>query len=455
MVSIVSAFTKAFGNTPSTSSRVNGNKRGRTPGGPLPNKHVPNAREYYPLSTPTAGTALSSNEFPQNRDLPKLFQPLTIRGVTFKNRLWVAPMCQYSSVNGIMTDWHLVHLGSFAIHGVGSICVEASAVVPEGRISPEDNGIWSDEHIPQLKRVVDFVHAQGTIIGIQLAHSGRKGSTRAPWVQVDLSGNNKTHESSVATFEEGGWPDQVFAPSDIPFSDAHAKPKALTEQQIIQIEEAFAQAARRAKQAGFDFVEIHGAHGYLIHSFLSPLSNNRTDQYGGSFQNRTRMALNIAKRIRAEVGDSFPVFFRLSGTDWAEFPEEDDTTGEWKQWGVTQSSQLVRRLKEQAGVDLVDVSSGGLWHQQKIPTGPSYQVPLAEYIKQRNPDVLIGTVGLITDGQQAEDILQEGYADVVRAAREFLRNTDFVLNSATKLGVAVKPANQYESAWLRMFSKKI
>ena len=177
-----------------------------------------------------------------------------------------------------------------------------------------------------------------------------------------------------------------------------------------------------------NFVEIHGAHGYLIHNFLSPLSNNRTDQYGGSFQNRIRIALNIAKRIRAEVGESFLIFFRLSGTDWADFPEEDESTGEWKQWGVKQSSQLVRLLKEEAGVDLVDVSSGGLWSQQKIPIGPGYQVPLAEYIKQRNPDVLISSVGSITDGQQAEDILQKGQADVVRAAREFLRNKDFVLN---------------------------
>ncbi|KAF8333962.1 FMN-linked oxidoreductase [Cantharellus anzutake] len=444
----MSSSVSAFDESPSESSEfppVDENKRFRAPSGPLPNKHVPNANEYYPLSEPAPGTALPAEEYPENKNLPKLFQPLTIRGVTFKNRLWVAPMCQFSSVDGLMTDWHLVHLGSFATHGAGSICVEATAVVPEGRISPEDNGIWSDKHIPQLKRVVDFVHAQGTTIGIQLAHAGRK---------ANLRGHDRMPEDSVATPEEGGWPDEVVAPSAIPFKAVYPKPKALTETKINDIEEAFVAAARRAKQAGFDFVEIHGAHGYLIHEFLSPLSNTRTDKYGGSFENRIRIALNVAKRVRAEVGESYPIFYRISGNDWAEGPEKDESSGEWKQWGVDQSSQLVRLLKDESGVDLVDVSSGGLWARQKIPVGPGYQVPLAESIKKHNPDVLIGSVGLITDGKQAEEILQKGQADVIRVAREFLRNPDFALKSAMQLGVAAKPVNQYERAWTRMLQRK-
>ncbi|KAF8333982.1 FMN-linked oxidoreductase [Cantharellus anzutake] len=434
---------------------VDGNDRFRAPGGLLPNKHVPNANEYYPLSEPAPGTALPVDEYPQNKDLPILFQPLTIRGVTFKNRLWVAPMCVYSAVNGLMTDWHLVHLGSFAIQGTGNVGVEATAVTAEGRTCPEDPGIWSDEHIPQLKRVVDFVHAQGTTIGIQLAHAGRKASTRAPWAQEDIHREDRNPKSHVATSEEGGWPDQVFAPSTIQFIPMYPKPKALTQEQIEEIVEAFGVAARRAKQAGFDYVEIHAAHGYLIHEFFSPLANVRTDKYGGSFENRVRIGLDIAKRVRAEVGESYPVFYRISGTDWAEGPEKDESSGEWRQWGVEQSSQLTRLLKDQAGVDLVDISSGGLWIGQKIPIKPNYQIPLSEYIKKQNPDVLIGGVGLITNGKQAEEILQKGQADVIRAGREYLRNPALTLHSAMQLGVVAKPANQYEYAWTRMVHPNI
>ncbi|KAF8337982.1 FMN-linked oxidoreductase [Cantharellus anzutake] len=433
---------------------VGRDRRFRTVIGPYLNKYAPNAKEYYPVSEPPPGTPLPADKHPENKDLPKLFQPLTIRGVTFKNRLWVSPMCQYSSIDGLMTDWHLVHLGSFAIHGAGSICVEATAVVPEGRTTPVDNGIWSDKHIPQLKRVTDFVHAQGTTIGIQLAHAGRKASTRAPWAQKSSGGGNSMFGSSVATPEEGGWPENVVAPSAIRYKDAYPKPKALTERQINNIEDAFTAAARRAKQAGFDFVEIHGAHGYLINEFLSPLSNVRTDEYGGSFENRVRIALDIAKRVRAEVGESYPVFYRISGNDWAEGPERDESSGEWRQWGVEQTSQLVRLLKDESGVDLAHISSGGLWAQQRMTVAPGFQVPLAESVKKHNPDVLIGSVGMITDGKQAEGILQKGQADVIRAAREFLRNTDFALHSAMQLGVAVKPVNQYELAWVGMMHQK-
>jgi len=420
----------------------------------LTNTRVPGAREFYPLSVPAIGTPLPAEEgWPQNKELPKLFQPLKIRDVTFKNRIWASPMCQYSAVDGAVTDWHLVHIGSLATRGAGAICMEAAAVVPEGRITPEDLGIWSDDHIPGLKRIVDFAHAQGTMIGIQIAHSGRKGSTRAPWVSTDLLGV-KLGDAAAAK-DEGGWPDEVYGPSEIPFALGYPVPKATTLDQINELEEAFAAAVKRAGAAGFDFLEIHGAHGYLIHSFVSPLSNHRNDEYGGSLENRLRLPLRIAKRVRKEWGESKPAFFRLSGTDWAEGPEKDESSGEWRQWGVEQSAILSRRLASEAGFDLIDVSSGGNWAAQKIKVGPSYQAPLAEYIKKAVPEVLVGTVGLITEPKQAEQLLQDGKADVVFLARELLRNADFPLKAAHELGVVVKPANQYEMAWTRMLSHRL
>lgn len=423
------------------------------PGGELPNKEVPGAKEYYPLSEPAIGSALDSSDWPRNKNLPKLFQPVKLRDVTFKNRIWVSPMCQYSSPNGLTTDWHLVHIGGFATRGSGAICMEASAVVPEGRITPQDNGIWSDEHIPGLKRIVDFAHAHGTTIGIQLAHAGRKSSTRAPWAYADLHGKHRSKTGSdVATVEELGWPEEVYAPSAIPFSDSYPKPKALTEEGITRIIDAFEAAVKRAKTAGFDFIDIHGAHGYLIHSFLSPLSNTRTDSYGGSLENRLRFPLEIAKRARAAWGEDKPIFFRLSGTDWAEGPEKDEQ-GEWKQWGIEQSAELSRRLVAEAGVDLIDVSSGGLWQKQKIVLAPGYQTHLSDYIKKNVPNVLVSAVGLITEPKQAEEILQEGKSDVVFLARELLRDVDFPLKAAEELGVVARPAVQYERAWTRLFKE--
>jgi len=265
-------------------------------------------------------------------------------------------------------------------------------------------------------------------------------------VQYDVTNKSRV-ESQVATELEGGWPNGVVGPSDIPFSPNYPKPRPLTESELDNLEEAYAATVRRCKIIGFDFIEIHGAHGYLLHSFNSPLSNNRTDQYGGSLENRLRFPLQIARRVRKEWGDK-PLFYRISASDWAEGPEKNDK-GEWVQWGVEQSIILSRELQN-IGIDLIDVSSGGVWAAQKIKVGPGYQVHFAEQIKAALPSLLIGTVGLITDPHQAEGYLQEGKADVVRLARELLRHVDWPLYAAQELGVAVKPANQYERAWSRL-----
>ncbi|CAE7204298.1 unnamed protein product, partial [Rhizoctonia solani] len=242
------------------------------------NVPAPGANAYYPLNDPPIGTPLSEEEYPQNKDIPKLFQPLTIRGVEFKNRIWVSPMCLYSAADGYMTDWHLVHLGAFAIRGAGTIMLESTAISPEGRITPECPGIWSDSHIAPMKRIVDFIHGQGTTVGIQLAHAGRKASILAPYVfDRRRKAGGEGSESEVARVEEGGWPDEVVGPSDVPFSENLAKPQALTKEGIERLLKAYVDAIERCKKIGFDFVEIHGAHGYLIHSFYSPISNKRTD----------------------------------------------------------------------------------------------------------------------------------------------------------------------------------
>jgi len=413
------------------------------------NDAVVGADQYYPLNEPLIGTAYPSTVYPRNASLPILFQPLKIRSVEFKNRIWVAPMCQYSSDNGHATDWHLVHIGGFATRGAGAIIIEATAVVPEGRISPEDAGLWTDSQIAPLKRIVEFAHAQGCTIGIQLAHAGRKASTYAPWVESRRIADNSVSNTEVASAEENGWPDNVVGPSDVPFNDDYPKPKPLTKEGIQKVVDAFAAATERCKTIGFDFIEIHGAHGYLISSFVSPLSNKRTDDYGGSLENRIRLPLEVAKKVREVWGEEKPLFFRVSAVDWAEGPEKD-ASGEWKQWGIEQSTILSAELQKVAGIDLIDVSSGGNWAAQKIPIGPGYQVPFAEHIKKALPNLHVGTVGLITDPHQAEGYLKDGKADVVLLARELLRHVDWPLYAAQQLGVAVKPADQYERAWSRM-----
>jgi 2,4-dienoyl-CoA reductase-like NADH-dependent reductase (Old Yellow Enzyme family) len=346
-----------------------------------------------------------------------LFSPFQLRSVEFANRIGVSPMCQYSCEDGFATDWHLVHLGSRAQGGAGLVIVEASAVVPEGRISSGDLGIWRDEHIPALERIASFLHSQGSRVGIQLAHAGRKGSMSVPFAGERLLAP-----------AEGGW--QPVGPSALAFSPDYAVPQALDQAGIDAVVEAFGQAAQRALRAGFDLVEIHAAHGYLLHQFLSPLANQRTDAYGGSFENRTRLALEVVDAVRAEWPAHLPLFVRLSATDWAEGG-----------WNVDESVQLARLLKEH-GVDLVDASSGGQVPNAKIPVGPGFQVEFAARIR-REAGVATAAVGLITDPAQANAVIAEGEADLVLLGRELLRDPYWPVHAAAALGVTDSWPVQY------------
>ena len=350
-----------------------------------------------------------------------LFTPLTIRGVTFRNRVAVSPMCQYSSEDGFANDWHLVHLGSRAAGGAGLVIMEASAVEARGRISPQDQGIWKDDHIAFLARIAAFVRQQSAVAAIQLAHAGRKASTRRPWDGPGL-----------VPLDIGGW--QPVAPSALPFQPGDPAPAELSRAEIAGLAEAFAAAARRALAAGFQVVELHFAHGYLVHEFLSPLSNRRTDEYGGSFDNRIRFALETARAVRAVWPDSLPLLVRISASDWVEGG-----------WDIGESVELARRLHA-LGVDLIDCSSGGLAPQQKIPLGPGYQVPFAARIRQE-AEVPTAAVGMITTPQQADEIVRTGKADLVLLAREFLRDPYFPLHAAKALGEAVQPPVQYGRAF--------
>ena len=352
--------------------------------------------------------------------MSKLFSPITIKNIQFKNRIVVSPMCQYSSVDGFATDWHLVHLGSRAVGGAGLIITEATGVSPEGRISSEDLGIWKDEHIEKLAQITAFISAQGCVPGVQLAHAGRKASTHVPW-----KGRAEVPQS------EGGW--QTVAPSAIPFSDTYPKPVALDQAGIEKIVSDFTAAAKRALQAGFKVIEIHAAHGYLVHQFLSPLSNHRTDEYGGSFENRIRLLLRIIEGVRTVWPGDLPLFTRISATDWAEGG-----------WNADDAVQLAHILKEK-GIDLIDVSSGGLAVNQQISVGPAYQLPFASRIK-RETGILTGTVGMITSSTQAETILVNGDADMIIMAREILRNPYFPLEAARDLKEGIAWPVQYERA---------
>jgi len=338
-----------------------------------------------------------------------------------RNRVAVSPMCQYSSDDGFANDWHLVHLGSRAAGGAGLVMVEASAVEARGRISPSDMGIWKDEHVAFLARIASFVERQGAAAGIQIAHAGRKASTRRPW-----------EGSGVVREEEGGW--RAIAPSAIPFHPGDPAPEELTKVEIARVVEAFAAAARRALQAGFQVLEIHAAHGYLIHEFLSPLSNRRGDEYGGDFEKRIRMALEVIEAVRREWPNHLPLFLRISATDWVQGG-----------WDIGDAVKLARSVRE-LGVDLIDCSSGGLAPQQQVPLAPGYQVPFAARIR-REANIMTGAVGLITTPQQAEDIVGSGQADLVLLAREFLRDPYFPLHAAKALGAEVKPPVQYLRAF--------
>ncbi|WP_345752327.1 NADH:flavin oxidoreductase/NADH oxidase [Microbacterium rhizophilus] len=336
-----------------------------------------------------------------------LFTPLTLRDVTTRNRLWVAPMCQYSAEDGMPNDWHHVHLAQFASGGAGLVVAEATAVVPEGRISPQDTGIWDDAHRDAWRRIVDAIHARGALAGIQLAHAGRKASTWSPF-----SGRR----GSVAE-AEGGW--TTVAPSPIAY-DGFAAPVALDADGIAAVVDAFRAAARRALDAGFDALEVHAAHGYLLHQFLSPLSNERADAWGGSIENRARLVLDVVRAVRAEAGEGVPVLVRFSASDAAPGGLEPDDVARVSRWAVD------------AGADLIDVSSAGLVAHQQLTVGPGYQVPFAARIREAG--VPAAAVGIITTGAQAEAILREGSADAVFAAREWLRDPHFGLRAATELG---------------------
>ncbi len=351
-------------------------------------------------------------------EIPNLFCPYALGSLTIPNRIVVSPMCQYSSPDGFATDWHLVHLGSRAVGGAGLIIVEATAVTPEGRITPADLGIWKDEHIPKLKQIVDFAHSQGAYIGIQLAHAGRKASMAVPWEQERL-----------IPPQEGGWTD-VLAPSAIPFSDLYAKPVALDKAGVRRILESFGAAAARTVKAGFDAVEVHSAHGYLLHSFLSPLSNKREDEYGGVFENRIRLLTEVVDAIRAELPDRAPLIVRISATDWADGG-----------WDIEQSVALAKVLKTRQ-VDLMDISSGALVPNVKIPAGPGFQTPFAERIR-RETGMPTGAVGLITGPAQADQIIRTGQADLVLIAREFLRDPYWPLQAATELHQRISWPKQY------------
>jgi 2,4-dienoyl-CoA reductase-like NADH-dependent reductase (Old Yellow Enzyme family) len=339
--------------------------------------------------------------------MSKLFTPLQIGDIIFSNRIVVSPMCQYSAHDGMSSDWHLVHLGSRAVGGAGLIFTEATAVSPEGRISPQDLGIWKDEHIEGLRRIVKFVRAQGSEIGIQLAHAGRKASVREPWRGGALVG-----------VSEGGW--NIVAPSPVAFGDGFGLPAGMTADDIRKVVTDFGAAARRAMLSGFKVIEIHAAHGYLVHQFLSPLSNHRKDEYGGSFENRIRLLLEVVGAVRGHWPLGYPLFVRISATDWAE--------GGWSPDEAVRLAGLLKELE----VDVIDCSSGGLVPYQQIPVGPGYQVSFSQRIREAT-GMLTGAVGIITDAVQAESILVTGQADLVFMARQLLRDPYFPLHAADEL----------------------
>jgi 2,4-dienoyl-CoA reductase-like NADH-dependent reductase (Old Yellow Enzyme family) len=350
-----------------------------------------------------------------------LFTPLTIRGVNFRNRIVVSPMCEYSCQDGFATDWHLVHLGSRAVGGAALLITEAAAVEARGRISPADLGIWKDEHIDKLAQITAFIKQQGAIPGMQIAHAGRKASCRVPW-----------EGGAAIPAADGGW--QTVAPSAVPFRNTDPIPKELSVAEVHEVVEKFGAAARRALAAGFEVIEIHAAHGYLLHEFYSPLSNQRTDEYGGSFENRIRLTLEVANTVRAILPDKNPLFVRISSTDWKE-----------NGWTLDDSVRLAKHLLD-IGVDLIDCSSAGVAPDAKIALGPAYQAPFAERIRKET-GILTGAVGLITDPDQANRIIGSGQADLVLLARQMLRDPYWPLHAAQVLKAPLEPPVQYLRAF--------
>lgn len=353
--------------------------------------------------------------------MARLFSPLRLRTIELKNRIVVSPMCEYSAVDGHPQTWHLVHLGSRAVGGAALVFTEATAVEARGRISPVDTGMYLDSHVASWRPIVDFIHQQGALAGMQLAHSGRKGSTAPPWL-----GGKKVPP------EQGGW--EPVAPSTEPFNKDYPVPRALTAEEIREVIHAFRRAAERAFAAGFEVLELHAAHGYLLHEFLSPLSNFRQDEFGGSFENRIRIVLQVAEAVRGVWPARLPLFVRVSATDWKEGG-----------WDLDQTVELSKRLKT-VGVDLIDVSSGGVVPGIQIPVGPGYQAGFAEGIRKQAA-IATGAVGMITEPTQAEAILKEGKADAIIMARELLRDPYWPRRAAQALGEKIKPPVQYERAW--------
>ncbi|KAH8886203.1 FMN-linked oxidoreductase [Thozetella sp. PMI_491] len=387
----------------------------------LCNTPDPTIPYFMPLHHPLAGTPLDPST------APKLFQPITIRGLTLPNRIFLSPMCQYSSHDGYVSDYHVAHYGAIAQRGPGLVCVEATAVLPEGRITPECAGIWKDSHKGPWKRVVDIVHGHGRKAMVQLAHAGRKASARAPWLYL-----------GTASEEQNGWPVDVRAPSAIPYDIDYVTPKALERDEITQVIAAFRAAARRSLDVGFDAIEIHSAHGYLLSEFLSPVSNQRQDEYGGSFENRTRLAMEVVEAVRQEAGPDIPIFLRISADEWLTYdgsPVKDS-------WTLEDTVKLAPILAK-AGIDLLDISSAGAHPAQKIKGGPCFQLPLAEAVKKAVGDKLfVSAVGSIQSGAAANDPLTNGSIDAAFFGRGFLANPGLVWNLARDLSCPIHMGKQ-------------
>jgi len=388
------------------------------------NKAAKGISYFTPAQDPPAGTALVTEE---TKSVPKLFKPLKLRGLTLNNRITLSPLCQYSAEDGHYTMWHQTHMGGIVQRGPGIACVEATAVTPQGRITPEDNGLWKDSQIEGLRVACEFAHSQGQKLMIQLGHAGRKASTVAPWLS----------SGAVAGKDLNGWPDDVYAPSAIPWNEHHANPKEMTLQDIKDFKAAFAASVKRALKAGFDAIEIHGAHGYLIHSFLSPVSNQRKDAYGGSFENRTRLAVELTEETRAIIPKDMPLFFRISATDWLEEASEIPES-----WTGDDTVKLAGILADK-GVDVLDVSTGGNHPAQHPHVGPAYQAPFAIKVKKAVGDKLaVSVVGMVTDAKLANKLLEQDGLDLVDVGRGFQKNPGLVFAWADELGVQVQMPNQ-------------
>ncbi|OLN95813.1 putative NADPH dehydrogenase C23G7.10c 1 [Colletotrichum chlorophyti] len=388
----------------------------------LVNEGAKDVPYFTPIQQPAAGTARD----PQPEGT--LFSPLKLRSLTLHNRIFVSPMCQYSADNGHMTAWHKTHLSSFAVRGAGLVLTEVQAVVPEGRISPEDLGIWDDSHLAPMKEVIDFIHSQGTHIGIQIGHAGRKASTIAPWVD----------RKAVADENARGWPNTVYGPSAVAYSKDTYVPREMTLQDIDAFKSKWVDAVKRAVKVGYDTIEIHAAHGYLINNFLSPTSNHRTDKYGGSFENRIRLLVELTELTRANVPEDYPIFIRLPSTDYLEFDPSIP------QWEITQAQRLAKILAEK-GVDFLDVTGGGQDARMKVAFEPKYQAHLAAAIREavKGTGVIVGTVGGIATGQHAKEVLEAGQADAVLAGRAFLKDPNLVWTWADELDIDVHAPSQY------------